>query len=80
MKIKFTQIIPSRYFIFQNEEGGLVGSEAISGILSEEELSLVSSSGKTLRQGMIDIGGDPTRFHEAARKKGDFKAFLELAY
>lgn len=69
---------PLEVFIFQNEEGGLVGSEAISGILTEEELSLVSSSGKTLRQGMIDIGGDPTRFHEAARKKGDFKAFLEL--
>lgn len=69
---------PLEVFIFQNEEGGLVGSEAISGILTEEELSLVSSSGKTLRQGMIDIGGDPTRFREAARKKGDFKAFLEL--
>lgn len=69
---------PLEVFIFQNEEGGLVGSEAISGILTEEELSLVSSSGKTLRQGMIDIGGDPTRYQEAARKKGDFKAFLEL--
>ncbi|MEQ8362073.1 MAG: Zn-dependent hydrolase [Cyclobacteriaceae bacterium] len=69
---------PLEVFIFQNEEGGLVGSEAISGILTDEELSLLSSSGKTLRQGMIDIGGDPTRFHEAARKKGDFKAFLEL--
>lgn len=69
---------PLEVFIFQNEEGGLVGSEAISGILTEEELSLVSSSGKTLRQGMIDIGGDPTRFHEAARKNGDLKAFLEL--
>lgn len=69
---------PLEVFIFQNEEGGLVGSEAISGILTEDELSHVSSSGKTLRQGMIDIGGDPTRFHEAARKKGDFMAFLEL--
>lgn len=69
---------PLEVFIFQNEEGGLVGSEAISGILTDNELNHVSSSGKTLRQGMIDIGGDPTRFHEAARKKGDFKAFLEL--
>ena len=69
---------PLEVIVFQNEEGGLVGSEAISGILTDEELSLVSSSGKTLRQGMIDIGGDPTRYHEAARKKGDFKAFLEL--
>ena len=69
---------PLEIFIFQNEEGGLVGSEAISGILTDEELDIVSSSGKTLRQGMIDIGGDPTRFREAARKPGDFKAFLEL--
>ena len=69
---------PLEVLIFQNEEGGLVGSEAISGILTEEELSIVCSSGKTLRQGMIDIGGDPTRYHEAARKNGDFKAFLEL--
>ncbi len=69
---------PLEVIIFQNEEGGLVGSEAISGILTEEELSLVSSSGKSLRQGMIDIGGDPTRYHEAARQKGYFKAFLEL--
>ena len=49
---------PLEVIIFQNEEGGLVGSEAISGILTDEELSLVSSSGKTLRQGMIDIGVD----------------------
>lgn len=69
---------PLEVFIFQNEEGGLVGSEAISGILTEEELSLISNSGKTLRQGMIDIGGDPVRFHEAARKKGEIKAFMEL--
>lgn len=69
---------PLEVLIFQNEEGGLVGSEAISGILHEDELDLVSSSGKTLRQGMIDIGGDPTRYQEAARKKGDFMAFLEL--
>ncbi|MBX2911543.1 MAG: Zn-dependent hydrolase [Cyclobacteriaceae bacterium] len=69
---------PLEVLVFQNEEGGLVGSEAISGILTENELSLVSNSGKTLGQGMKDIGGDPGRFHEAARKKGDFKAFLEL--
>ncbi|MEQ8424945.1 MAG: Zn-dependent hydrolase [Cyclobacteriaceae bacterium] len=69
---------PLELLIFQNEEGGLVGSEAISGILTDEDLSIISSSGKTLRQGMIDICGDPNRYREAARKKGDFKAFLEL--
>lgn len=69
---------PLEVFIFQNEEGGLVGSEAIAGILHDEQLNLLSSSGKTLRQGMIDIGGDPQRYKEVARKKGAFKAFLEL--
>ena len=69
---------PLEVYIFQNEEGGLVGSEAVSGILTEEELGRVSSSGKTLSQGMIDIGGDPKNFRQASRKKGDFKAFLEL--
>lgn len=69
---------PLELYIFQNEEGGLVGSEAVSGLLTEEELHRGSSSGKTLLQGMMDIGGDPKRFQEASRKKGDFKAFLEL--
>lgn len=69
---------PLEVFIFQNEEGGLVGSEAISGILTDEELDHISSSGKTLRQGMMDIGGDPKHFQEASRKKGEIIAFLEL--
>lgn len=69
---------PLEVIIFQNEEGGLIGSEAMCGILPSTSLDLVSSSGKTIRQGIIDIGGNPDKLSEAVRKKGDYKAFVEL--
>ena len=69
---------PLEVIIFQNEEGGLIGSEAMCGILPESSLSLVSNSGKTIRQGIMDIGGNPDRLVEATRKKGYFKVFIEL--
>ncbi len=69
---------PLEVIIFQNEEGGLVGSEAICGILPPATLDLVSHSGKTIRQGTLDIGGNPEKIYEVIRKKGYYKAFLEL--
>lgn len=75
---KITTAHPLEVIIFQNEEGGLIGSEALCGLLSEKSLSLVSHSGKTIRQGIADIGGKPDNLLEAVRKKGYFKAFLEL--
>jgi N-carbamoyl-L-amino-acid hydrolase len=38
----------------------------------------MSHSGKTIREGIRAIGGDPERLVEARRKPGDFVAFLEL--
>ncbi|MEW6208120.1 MAG: Zn-dependent hydrolase [Acidobacteriota bacterium] len=64
--------------IFQNEEGGLIGSRAISGELTERELDLVSRSGKTIRDGIKFIGGDPARISEAKRRRGDVAAYVEL--
>jgi beta-ureidopropionase / N-carbamoyl-L-amino-acid hydrolase len=64
--------------IFQNEEGGLQGSRAISGELREENLDEKTRSGKTLREGMAFIGGDPSRLATVRRKSGDVFAFLEL--
>lgn len=69
---------PLEVIIFQNEEGGLVGSEAMCGTFKESSLALVSNSGKTIRQGIIDLGGNPDKLSEAIRKKGYFKAFVEL--
>jgi N-carbamoyl-L-amino-acid hydrolase len=64
--------------IFQNEEGGLIGSRAIDGELTEKELDLVSRSGKTIREGIKFIGGDPMKLATVARRKGDVAAYVEL--
>ena len=69
---------PVEVVIFQNEEGGLIGSRAIDGELTEKELDLVSRSDKTIRDGIKFIGGDPTRLSEVRRNKGDIAAYLEL--
>src|ERR1700730_158149 len=60
---------PLEVVIFQNEEGGLIGSRAIDGELTEKELDLVSRSGKTIREGISFIGGDPTKLASARRKR-----------
>lgn len=69
---------PLEVVIFQNEEGGLIGSRAMDGELTEKELDLVSRSGKTIREGIKFIGGDVSKLSEMRRKKGDIAAYLEL--
>jgi N-carbamoyl-L-amino-acid hydrolase len=69
---------PLEVLIFQNEEGGLKGSRAVSGELREDELMQTARSGKTLREGIAFIGGDPARWADARRKPGEIFAFLEL--
>ncbi len=69
---------PLEVVIFQNEEGGLIGSRAIDGELTEKELELVSRSGKTIREGIRFIGGDPTKLVSVRRKRGEIAAYLEL--
>lgn len=75
---KITTQHPIEVIIFQNEEGGLIGSEALVGILHPSTLDLLSHSGKTIRQGILDIGGDINRIPHVARKKGYYHAFVEL--
>jgi len=69
---------PLEVVIFQNEEGGLIGSRAMDGELTEKELDLVSRSGKTIRDGIKFIGGDVAKLAEVRRQKGDIAAYLEL--
>ena len=69
---------PLEVVIFQNEEGGTVGSMAVARGLKEEALDVASASGKTVREGIRSIGGDPRRLASAVRKKGDLAAYLEL--
>ena len=69
---------PLEVIIFEDEEGGLTGSEAIAGILASNKLDHLSHSGKTIRQGIQLLGGDPEKLASAAPKKGSLHAFLEL--
>ena len=69
---------PLEVVIFQNEEGGLIGSRAMDGELTEKELDLVSRSGKTIRDGIKFIGGDVAKLAEVRRQKGDIAGYLEL--
>jgi N-carbamoyl-L-amino-acid hydrolase len=69
---------PLEVVIFQNEEGGLIGSEAMIGVLGEKELDHISSSGKTIREGINFIGGNVSQLASARREKGSIAAYLEL--
>ncbi len=69
---------PLEVVIFQNEEGGKTGSRLLSGEFAERELDLVTGSGKTIREGIELLGGDPGRWREARRRPGDAAAYLEL--
>ncbi|MCH6235835.1 M20 family metallo-hydrolase [Cognataquiflexum rubidum] len=69
---------PLEVIIFQNEEGGLVGSRALTGNLKKESLSQKSASGLTLEEGIRAIGGNPDRLGEVVRKPGDLAAFIEI--
>jgi N-carbamoyl-L-amino-acid hydrolase len=69
---------PLEVVIFQNEEGGLIGSRAMDGELTEKELDLVSRSGKTIRDGIKFIGGDTGKLADVRRRKGEIAGYLEL--
>ena len=69
---------PIEVIIFQNEEGGLIGSEAVIGALTHKELDLINKSGKTVRDGIKFIGGDVTKLATVKREKGSIAAYLEL--
>ena len=64
--------------IFQNEEGGTTGSTAMVRGLTTESLDSVSTSKKTVREGIRLIGGDPDRLSTPLLKKGDLAGYLEL--
>jgi N-carbamoyl-L-amino-acid hydrolase len=69
---------PLEVVIFENEEGGTIGSAAISRGLTEKDLQVVSNSKKTIREGIKFLGGDPDRLSSGVRNKDDIAAYLEL--
>ena len=69
---------PLEVVIFQNEEGGTIGSTAIARGLTEQNLNIVTNRKKTIREGIKFIGGDPDRLAGVVRKKGDIAGYIEL--
>jgi len=69
---------PLEVVVWQNEEGGLYGSHAATGVMTAQELAARSVSGKTIREGITFLGGDPTRLESSRRAKGDAACYFEL--
>ncbi len=69
---------PLEVVIWQNEEGGLWGSHAATAVLTPADLATVSRSGKTIREGIAFLGGDPDHLERTRRAKGSLTAYLEL--
>ncbi|WP_420603694.1 Zn-dependent hydrolase [Flagellimonas sp.] len=69
---------PLEVIIFSNEEGGVMGSRAMSGHLSKKAFKVVNSTGFSMGEGIMRLGGDTTRIAEVQRKKNAMAAFLEL--
>jgi N-carbamoyl-L-amino-acid hydrolase len=63
---------------FTDEEGGLVGSRAMAGHLQSATLDLVNASGRSVRDGIRLLGGDPDDIGRAGRSQGEITAYLEL--
>src|SRR5262249_26250102 len=64
--------------VFQNEEGGTIGSQAIGEGWSDQVLDLTSQSGKTIREGTKLVGGDPARLADVRRMSESISGYLEL--
>jgi N-carbamoyl-L-amino-acid hydrolase len=69
---------PLEVIVFSDEEGGLTGSHAAVGELSQQALQIKSHSGKTIGEGIRFIGGDPDNLQSAKRNPSEIVAYLEL--
>lgn len=78
MESRLTTRHPLEVVIFQNEEGGTVGSRALVGEVHESDLKLSTKSGKTIGDGIAFIGGNPVQLASAGRARGSAAAYVEL--
>jgi N-carbamoyl-L-amino-acid hydrolase len=69
---------PLEVIVFSDEEGGLIGSRAVTGTLTAGALDVISQSGRTVREGIVALGGNPDVLDRAVRKKGELAAFIEI--
>ncbi len=69
---------PLEVIVFSNEEGGLVGSLALTGKLKDLAMDFNSHSGLTIREGTKAIGGNLQNMTQDQLHPGDIRAFIEL--
>lgn len=69
---------PLDVVVWQNEEGGTIGSKIMVGMLTDADLDKVARSGRTIRDGIGIIGGDVARLKEAQHVRGDIACYFEL--
>ena len=69
---------PLEVILFQNEEGGTIGSQAVGKGLNQDRLNTVSQSGKTIREGTRLIGGNLDQPSAARRQPGSIAGYFEL--
>ncbi|MBL0169814.1 MAG: Zn-dependent hydrolase [Gemmatimonadaceae bacterium] len=69
---------PLDVVVWQNEEGGTIGSKIAIGEITDADLDKVARSGKTVREGIGLVGGDVARLRDAVKKPGDIACYLEL--
>ena len=69
---------PLDVVVWQNEEGGTIGSKLAIGDLTDADLDKVARSARTIRNGIGLVGGDATRWRDAVKKPGDFACYIEL--
>ena len=73
---------PVEVVAFTDEEGarfvpGMVGSRALDGLLTPDDLSREDENGVTIADAMREVGLDPERIGEAARGRGSVHAYVE---
>lgn len=69
---------PLEVVVWQNEEGGTIGSKLALGALKDADLDRVARSGTTIRDGIGVVGGDVARLTDAVRARGSVHCYLEL--
>ncbi len=69
---------PLDVVVWQNEEGGTIGSKLAINDLTAADLDKVARSGKTIREGIALVGGNVDRLADAVKKPGDFACYIEL--
>ncbi len=74
---------PVEVVVFRDEEGacfsfGMIGSRAIAGTLTVDDLQQEDAQGISIAEAMRESGLDPDFIGNAARPRGSIKAYVEL--